>query len=48
MVKLFENDELCKKMGDMAYKRYKENFSAEVQGDKYIKIYDKLLKGKKM
>jgi glycosyltransferase involved in cell wall biosynthesis len=44
MVKLFENNELCNKMGDMAYKRYKENFSADVLGDKYIKIYDNLLK----
>jgi len=44
MDKLFQNKELCNTMGNTAYERYKENFSADIQGDKYIKIYDDLLK----
>ena len=46
MNKLFQNDEHCEIMGKNAYKRYKEFFSEEVHGQKYIDIYNKLLKNK--
>jgi len=43
MNKLFEDNNLCDIMGNMALQRYKENFSVDVQGNKYIEIYNRLL-----
>lgn len=40
---LFKDDELCHRLGENAYQRYRENFTEEIQGKKYIEIYDRLL-----
>ena len=40
---LFTDCERSKEFGDNSYKRLKENFTATVQGDKYIEIYNQLL-----
>ena len=43
MDKLFSDTDLCDRMGVNAHKRYKENFTVDVQGEKYIDIYNYLL-----
>jgi len=40
---LFENNKLVEKFGNNAKKRYLENFTEEIQGPKYIKIYNDIL-----
>lgn len=41
---LFTENNILKKFGNNSYKRLRENFTADVQGDKYIEIYNQLLK----
>lgn len=43
---LFADEELCVKLGKNAYNRYITYFTEEIQGAKYIEIYDKLLSPK--
>lgn len=40
---LFNNVEICTLLGENAYKRYSDNFTELVQGEKYIELYRKLL-----
>lgn len=40
---LFSDEQLCYKMGENAYLRYKSHFTEEIQGAKYIEIYNKIL-----
>lgn len=40
---LFNNAELCSRMGENAYKRYNDCFTENIQGEKYISLYEKLL-----
>lgn len=40
---LFNDNDLCLRFGQNAYQRYKNNFTEEIQGKKYIEIYDRLL-----
>ena len=40
---LFCNEELRIEMGEAAYLRYKNNYTEEIQGSKYLDIYDSLL-----
>lgn len=41
---MFDNMETCLLMGENAYKRYETNFTEEIQGEKYISLYEMLLR----
>lgn len=43
MNELFCDEELRIKMGEAAYQRYKNNYTEEIQGPKYLEIYQSLL-----
>jgi Glycosyltransferase len=43
---LFENKDISVKMGENAYKRYRDNFTENIQGKKYIELYKRLLEEK--
>jgi len=43
---LFENNSLIQEFGENARKRYLDNFTEEIQGPKYIEVYDKILRSK--
>lgn len=40
---LFSDMELCLRMGENAYKRYNDYFTESIQGEKYVRLYEKLL-----
>ena len=44
MTTLYDNDSLCKKMGDNAHNRFQELFSGEVVGKQYANLYEELIK----
>lgn len=46
MNELFENKEKRLEMGENAYSRYLNNYTEEIQGPKYIKLYEELLRNK--
>lgn len=41
---LFNDTQLCHRLGNNAYKRYLETFTEEIQGEKYVDLYESLLK----
>jgi len=43
MNKLFWNEELCISLGENAYKYYNSHFTENIQGEKYVDLYKKLL-----
>lgn len=45
MKKLFADDRLCQEYGHNANKRLYKYFSEEVEGEKYIRLYDQVLRG---
>ncbi len=43
MNQLYEDKDLCSKMGENAYNFYRSHFTEEIQGKKYMELYNSLL-----
>ncbi len=41
--KILRDDALCEKFSKNAFQHYLDNFTAKIQGDKYIHVYKSLL-----